>query len=196
MGIDMNNVFEHALQQFGGISVTGFLVMTLVMILIASGILIGISFGTGKNIGTINMFAILALIIYVNIILQMTILGRSSGSRIGIDLSIHRSQWSGGTDFSRLIRLYSVLNVLLFVPFGFLVSLFTVISGNRAWLQCVVVSLLSLVSSLLIECVQLVTGRGYFELDDLLCNTLGGFIGCLLAVILRKLYHTLCSKEN
>ena len=37
----------------------------------------------------------------------------------------------------------------------------------------------SFLTSFLIECMQFSTRRGYFEMDDLEANVLGGVLGCL-----------------
>ena len=53
--------------------------------------------------------------------------------------------------------------------------------SNRKWY---VVVLFSLLFSLCIEAVQLVTRRGSFDVDDLMLNTLGGFLGYLLFLLM------------
>lgn len=68
---------------------------------------------------------------------------------------------------------YVVENVLLFIPYGFL-GAWT--SGRlRRILLCGVFGFLTSVG---IESLQLVTRRGFFQIDDILTNTLGTVIGC------------------
>ncbi|MGN0473403.1 MAG: VanZ family protein [Lachnospiraceae bacterium] len=191
----MNGILDRALKQFGNISISLFLTLTLIMVGIAALFLIAYFVIGKKKLSMINVVALFMLVIYINIILQLTLLGRNSGSRIGVDLSVHRNQWTGSSDISHLIRMYSVLNVLLFVPFGFIISLFTVISEKGIAIRLVVATLITLVASLMIECAQLLTGRGYFELDDLICNTLGGFIGALCAWVALRVGRIICSKD-
>lgn len=64
------------------------------------------------------------------------------------------------------------LNVLLFVPLGYLVPRVTA-RMNRWWK----VLLLGFGFSLLIETVQLITKLGWFDASDLLHNTMGAMIG-------------------
>lgn len=73
-----------------------------------------------------------------------------------------------------------ILNILLFIPFGYMLPC---IFGK---LQKVLwgVVLIGFVCSLLTEVVQLVTHLGWFDLDDLLNNT----IGCVLGVILYRVF--------
>ncbi|MCI8551312.1 MAG: VanZ family protein [Lachnospiraceae bacterium] len=101
-------------------------------------------------------------------------------------------------EIRRCIRYWDVLgpinagmnlfgNVAAFMPFGFILPMLRF--SNRKWH---VVTLLSLLCSLCIETVQLISMRGSFDVDDLLLNTLGGFLGylCFLAAVsLRRQIH-------
>ena len=62
-------------------------------------------------------------------------------------------------------------NVLAFVPFGF----FTAVCSRRR--SAAKIGLMTLLLSLLIETVQLTTGVGAFDVDDLILNTAGGLCG-------------------
>ena len=64
------------------------------------------------------------------------------------------------------------LNILLFVPFGYLLPLLWK-RADRWWK----VVLCGFLLSLLIELTQLVTHLGMFDLDDLMNNSLGAFLG-------------------
>lgn len=65
-------------------------------------------------------------------------------------------------------------NILIFTPFGFLIPIM-----NRKLRGFFRVILLGFELSLAVECVQLVTKTGSFDVDDLLLNTIGAFIGYL-----------------
>ena len=73
-----------------------------------------------------------------------------------------------------------VENVLLFIPYGFLYS-YNFRQTGTIW-RCL---LLGAVTSLGIELMQLVTGRGYFQIDDILTNTLGALSGGILFWLVR-----------
>lgn len=78
-------------------------------------------------------------------------------------------------------------NVVGFVPFGFILP---VIFNNARNGLLIVISGFTL--SLCVETIQLVTKVGSFDVDDLLLNTLGAFIGYLLFWIcntIRRKYH-------
>lgn len=69
------------------------------------------------------------------------------------------------------------MNVMLFVPMGYLLPYlfgwFRAKVHYRPALACFVISFL-------IENLQLVFRRGFYDMDDLVCNTLGGVIGQFL----------------
>lgn len=89
--------------------------------------------------------------------------------QIGNSLAI-----DGGKCFSknRGMIMEIILNILLFIPLGFLVP--AVKEGFRKWWK---VLLLGLAFSLFIEVSQLVLHMGCFDVADLLHNTLGAMIG-------------------
>lgn len=73
-------------------------------------------------------------------------------------------------------------NIVIFMPFGFLVPILGRKKRNF-WFT----SLLSFALSLTVECIQLVTRTGCFDVDDIFLNTIGGMLGYLVyALVLRK----------
>ncbi|MCR5610141.1 MAG: VanZ family protein [Lachnospiraceae bacterium] len=79
-----------------------------------------------------------------------------------------------------------VLNILMFVPFGFILPL-AIKKLQEEWK----VYLAGFSFSLFIELIQLVTGRGIFECDDLINNLLGTMIGYGL----YKIFKAVISKK-
>ena len=71
------------------------------------------------------------------------------------------------------------LNVMLFIPMGYLTPY--VFRWFRARVRIRPV-LFCLLLSLLVENLQLVTRRGMYDFDDIISNTLGGWIGQLLYI--------------
>lgn len=72
-------------------------------------------------------------------------------------------------------------NILGFVPIGFLLPVLLFRTG-RIFKTILAVFLISL----FFETVQLYTGMGIFDVDDLFLNTLGGVCGIILFLILRS----------
>lgn len=73
-----------------------------------------------------------------------------------------------------------ILNILLFIPFGYMLPCIFRKLQKAFW----GVVLIGFVCSLLTETVQLVTHLGWFDLDDLLNNT----IGCVLGVVFYRVF--------
>lgn len=73
-----------------------------------------------------------------------------------------------------------VVNVVLFVPLGILIAHFF---NNK---KILITGLTVFVFSLLIEVFQLLTVIGAFMLNDLIANTLGGFLGAIIYVAVTK----------
>ena len=73
---------------------------------------------------------------------------------------------------------------LLFLPFGVLLPA-AVPSLRKGW--CCVYAAFS--TSMMLETVQLLTERGYCQLDDVVTNTLGAAIGYLVFALVRKCWR-------
>ncbi len=137
--------------------------------LFAVCILGGISRGRKKQGKTSpSLTAMTCLVMYVAILLVITYFSRESGSRTGMmDLELF-STW-GINDRNNA---FVVANVLLFIPYGFVLPWADV--RQRHFL---INFLTGALTSLAIETMQLVTGRGYFQIDDILTNILGTVLG-------------------
>lgn len=70
------------------------------------------------------------------------------------------------------------LNVILYIPMGLILPFII----KKPWLSALLVFL----SSLIFELAQLFTGFGGFDTTDIICNTLGGFLGLLVFYMFRK----------
>ncbi len=73
-------------------------------------------------------------------------------------------------------------NVLVFMPFGFLLPIMS--KKLRGFLRIV---LLGLALSLIVECIQFVTNTGCFDVDDLLLNTIGTALGFAIFAIMQQI---------
>lgn len=84
--------------------------------------------------------------------------------------------------FQSGVGMLNFLNIIMFTPLGFLLPLI--------WKQCrklVETVLLGFQFSLMIELLQLFNRRAT-DIDDLLMNTLGTFVGFLIWLLYRKLF--------
>lgn len=77
-------------------------------------------------------------------------------------------------------------NILIFVPYGFFISM---ASKSRGFFKTL---FFSMGLSLCVEIVQLFTRVGSFDVDDILLNTIGGVIGYIIFSMcnrIRRKYH-------
>lgn len=75
------------------------------------------------------------------------------------------------------------LNIILFVPFGFLLPIISE-RFKSLWLTTVT----GFVLSAEIETMQYITGRGLTEVDDVINNTAGALVGYILYVTVMWIY--------
>ena len=85
--------------------------------------------------------------------------------------------WRYATFAERFLNQNAYMNLLAFVPFG----VFWSFLREKKILRSAAAA--SLVLSLFIEIAQLFTMIGNFGIGDVICNTLGGFLGALLFLI-------------
>lgn len=84
-------------------------------------------------------------------------------------------------------------NILIFVPYGFFVS---VASRTRGFFKTF---FFSMFLSLAVETVQLIARVGSFDVDDILLNTIGGVLGYILFVLcngIRRKHHVRNRKKR
>lgn len=79
-------------------------------------------------------------------------------------------------------------NIALFVPLGFL----SIIAWRRSIL---IVTAAALVMSILIETAQFVLGERWVDIDDVILNTTGGFLGALAAVLSAVVVRRLQARQ-
>lgn len=123
--------------------------------------------------------ALWLLITYVLLLLFFTVLGRRS-------LDYYRYNFDAGYSYrqvflegDRSLALQIAANIAAFAPVGF----FGALSAKKAGFLKALFSGVMLTS--LIELLQLVMRNGTCEIDDLISNTLGVLLGCLIAQIYR-----------
>lgn len=188
-------IMDMALEQFGSVSFFSFLVYSMYGIGLVLIIAL-LCYLFKRKMQLSNVLAGLVMALYGSVMLQLTLVCRESGSRIGVELDLFHGLTGPESDFRWMMFAYVVLNCMLFVPFGFGLSLFSKVNEKSAGMQCILVMLVSLATSLMIEIVQLITKRGYYEVQDLVVNTLGGVIGWVLFRIVYVIGKNLLRKRE
>ncbi len=129
-----------------------------------------------RMIVSIALFGVLC--VYLSYLFSLTLSGREAGSRSSkINLEVFGTWKPGGG-----ISTHALENVFLFIPFGILIPVS--FRFFRKWWNLV---LGAFILSISIELIQLITARGFFEIDDMLLNTAGAFAGYL---IFWAVYHS------
>ena len=121
------------------------------------------------------------LAVYLLILLRITVFRSNSYPiEMSVNLSLFTDLVATYHENGIWMVLYLVIgNIVWFLPFGFLLPMI--------WqkLKSFYIIPLGFLLSLIIEISQLVTGKGMFEIDDLVLNTLGTAVGCLIYKIYR-----------
>lgn len=88
-------------------------------------------------------------------------------------------------EFGSSFFIHNVLgNILLFIPFGFFVS-FILKTKKPGY-----IIIITFITSLVIEFTQLLIGRT-FDVDDVMLNIIGGFLGYFVYLIIQVVYDKL-----
>lgn len=120
------------------------------------------------------------LLNYVLLLLFLTVLGRRSLDYDRYNFDIFYSYRDVLTTGDAGMAIQIAANIAAFVPVGVLGSLAAKRWGFLKGL------LLGIGLSLCIETLQLIMRNGTCEVDDLISNSIGTLIGCLLALMTRR----------
>lgn len=131
---------------------------------------------TGKKKNRGRYFLLYLTAIYLTVLLMMTIFSREPGSRQGIHLGFLETL--GNTVEGHA---YFAENIMLFIPYGVLLPM--VFPWFQKGGNCIFSGMMV---SILLETVQLLTGMGYCQLDDVVTNTTGTLIGWMVFAIISK----------
>ena len=123
-----------------------------------------------------------AVVLYVVFALKLLLFSRPPGSERSLNLvpfaSISHYLFSDSSDVRRFAFGNIAGNVLLFIPLGAYLSVLT--KSTMARTMLVVAS-----ASVTVEILQGVLALGASDIDDVVLNCLGGFIGIQLLLLLR-----------
>ena len=131
-----------------------------------------------KNTLTIFLISTIILILLFTFIVRETFEVRHVGSR-GLMLIPFRELYSLFTSPNHSFFFWQiVLNILLFMPFGFILSCY-LYKYHRPQHLFLPILLSGLFVSISVELLQYITSRGFTEIDDVINNTVGSTIGWL-----------------
>lgn len=158
----------------------GLLSLAIIIVLLA---IYGIAFLIYKKIfrGTKKLskkqWAVLILITgWYLLVLGLTTISRPANYG-NINLSLFSGYVNAWNKWSYTELQLIIFNMLMFAPLGFLLPLL-----SKKYEKFSLVSIISFLATLLIEVIQLITGKGIFELDDLLHNFIGSIFGYFIII--------------
>lgn len=125
----------------------------------------------------------IALWVYTIFILYITVLGRYSFEDFRARLMPFESYREAFAGISSELR-GIVLNIVLFVPFGFLTAC-CFQDKKTVWIALCA----GLILTVTVEVLQYVTRTGTLETDDVMHNMLGTVLGVLIWYVLNKLIN-------
>lgn len=159
----------------------------LIVIIIAIGFIILHCYKQGKkgNITVHKLFSVILINIYIITVLILTILGRRNGVISSICAAdLFRTYQQVFLVRSKYAVYEIVFNIILFIPMGVFI-----LDNKSKVKQKLMVCFLIVLS---IEILQFMSGRGLFEVCDLIdCS-----LGCLLGVVMKYIYFVLYDIEQ
>ncbi len=167
-------------QQISGVSIRLFVETCALSVLVLLLVFFIYEKLTGNAIKSNKKRAFLLMAVYACFIFQIAFYRRFGMEKAHISTRIYFGfrKWDGSVDEKQLV--YSFLNVVFFIPWGFLIA--SVIDNN---VRRVVMTLFyGFLTSLAIESLQYFTRTGSSEVTDLVTNVSGAMIGCALYIII------------
>lgn len=125
-------------------------------------------------------------IAYIIVVIGATFLSRGNGYGT-INLHLFSSYRQAYNQMQISLFRNIILNILLFVPLGFLLPFY-----SKKLQKSYITILVGVVTTLIIEIIQYITNMGIFEIDDVFNNTIGTIIGYCIFMIGKCLW----TKEN
>lgn len=127
-----------------------------------------------------------ALVGYITMVLGVTLMGRGDHFKGAVNFHFFSSYRDAWNSFGLMAWQQLILNILMFLPLGILLPLI-----NPKFQRLKNTMTIALALTIFIELVQLISGRGVFELDDMVNNFLGALIGygivmSILAILNKK----------
>ena len=171
-------------QQVDGTSIVLFIIMSIVSVLLLAFLMGLYEKVSGNKIAYNKKRAALFMAVYACFIFQIAFYRRIGTEKSGINTWLYFGfrRWNGTVDQKQVV--YSFLNVVFFIPWGFLLA--SAMENNVR--RFVMTFFYSLITSLAIEVLQYFTKTGASEITDLVTNVSGGMLGCLIYVLLAGIF--------
>lgn len=137
-----------------------------------------------KKFTFVQLICMEILEIYVLLVLFSTVFTRGEGTQFKYELELFWSYRRGIIECGEMIIRDIILNTLMLMPIGIIMPMIYRNMYRKVFLRII---LIGFSVSCLIEILQLVLKRGFFEFDDLFHNTLGVIIGYVIYCIISQI---------
>ncbi len=171
-------------QQMNGSSILLFIETSIFSVLLLNGLFLVYEKMTSGFIRSNKKRALMLMAVYACFIFQIAFYRRLGMERSAIHTRIYFGfrKWDGTVDEKQVV--YSFLNVIFFVPWGFLIASAIDNSVRRIFMTV----FYSFLTSLAIEVAQYYTRTGASEVTDLVTNVSGGIIGCVIYIVINHVF--------
>lgn len=143
-------------------------------------------YGISKKSKGVNLLTKYLIVCYLIYVFYIVLYSREPGSRETVNLTFF-----GTYSASPRAQAYMFENILLFIPFGFLLPLL-----SKRLNRFTSTLILGMTFSLIIETLQFITQRGYFQLDDIWLNTVGSILGFCAAFGFLQVFTSYFNQKN
>lgn len=189
----VSKIVEIIFEQVDGISIPYMIITMIIGFILIHIVNILLFHLKGRKISLSRMVMYCLIFVSWSFMLQITIINRVGETRNTVRIMPFTNIINDG-ELSEKALLYAMFNVLLFVPYGFFWA--TLKEQYLIKRRIFIILIYSFLTSLIIEFIQFYTKWGYFETEDLICNTFGGGIGCVLYSILLFMVLKFTKKGN
>lgn len=128
--------------------------------------------GGRRNVTARQVIATFLILAWFVVVMVLTTFSRGANYEGWVNFQLFSGYVNAWNQWSLQEWQLIIFNMLMFAPLGFLLPLL-----GQTTRRFSPVLLLSLLITLGIECIQMLSRRGIFELDDILHNTLGSMAG-------------------
>lgn len=116
------------------------------------------------------------LIISFIILIYMLLFNRNKMDKVLIENDFYLDKWIKGLFSNKIIFINIIGNIILFVPLGFIIKKIII----KVKYNNIITILIGIIIIILIECLQLMTKRGIFDVTDVILNSIGLSLGLIL----------------
>lgn len=189
--ITLYHIFINTLFNF---SISRFLIITLIIFIILFGYSMSYHHITQKHINFRSTILLFDTLCYLVFIFEVGLFSRTAGQPSNVYLLPFRFLFFGSSITRMRLIIFAALNLLYFIPYGFLLGFMT--NKMKSAVSMYISLCISFITSFSLEFLQYISKRGHFETEDIILNTLGGFLGCIIYLVLYSIYKLFKSHLN